>query len=129
MKHYLRHILQIIIVAGILCCQNEILAETVHCYTYNTHEARHIDNQPKDQQLILYPNPVKNKLQVLLNFNNAKPTIFVIYDLLGNEIGKQEIATDKNDYVFNMENSKPGIYFLKVLEGNRTLAVKKFILE
>lgn len=129
MKHYLRHILQIIIVAGFLCFQHEILAESVYCYTYNNTEAMHIDNQPKEHQLILYPNPVKNKLQVLLNFNNAKPTILVIYDLLGNEISKQEVATDKNDYVFNMENSKPGIYFLKVLEGNRTLAVKKFILE
>jgi plastocyanin len=83
--------------------------------------------QSKDQALVLYPNPVKTKLHVVLNVHSASQ--MVIYDLLGNEVKKMNVVANKNDYMFNLENNKSGVYFLKVLDGNRTLAVKKFIIE
>jgi plastocyanin len=83
--------------------------------------------QSKDQALVLYPNPVKTKLHVVLNVHSASQ--MVIYDLLGNEVKKMNVVANKSDYMFNLENNKSGVYFLKVLDGNRTLAVKKFIIE
>ena len=83
--------------------------------------------QNKDQELIIYPNPVKAKLHVVLNTPSASH--MVIYDLLGNEIKKMTVVASKSDYVFNLENNKSGVYFIKVMDGNRTLSVKKFIVE
>jgi plastocyanin len=83
--------------------------------------------QSKDQALVLYPNPVKTKLHIVLNVHTASQ--MVVYDLLGNEVKKMNVVANKSDYVFNLENNKSGVYFLKVLDGTRTLAVKKFIVE
>ncbi len=82
----------------------------------------------KKQQLEVYPNPVKDLL--MLNFGNAVTGTIVIeiMNIAGQVTYSQELTAEGlNQTVINVKNLKPGIYFLKVINGNNPFADRKFI--
>ena len=79
-------------------------------------------------QLEVYPNPVKNILKI--NFGNpVEGTIHVeIMNIDGQLTYSQQITTDGfSQTAINVQHLKPGIYFLRVLNGSNPFADRKFI--
>jgi PKD repeat protein len=79
-------------------------------------------------QLEVYPNPVKDILKI--NFGNpVEGTILIeILNIAGQVTYSQELTTDGfNQTAINVQHLKPGIYFLKVINGNYPFADRKFI--
>ena len=69
----------------------------------------------------IYPNPFNNELNIDFGNENAKITIL---DILGN-IVKQ--TTGIGHISFSTTDVSPGLYFLKIISKDKTLAIKKII--
>lgn len=75
-----------------------------------------------EKEITVYPNPVKQDLNVNVNRGNYK---VLITDLLGKEVFQQSIYTTQSLDLSNLNN---GIYFLRILDMNtKKLFTKKFI--
>ncbi|TAF70378.1 MAG: T9SS C-terminal target domain-containing protein [Flavobacterium sp.] len=68
------------------------------------------------QALKISPNPVESGANIQFNKNIS----FIIYDLIGNEVGK---AINTNQY--QIPNLKPGVYFIK----SNTNEIRKLVVE
>ena len=77
-------------------------------------------------EISLWPNPVLNTLHLNLN-SNSENSQFVVYDLLGNEVMKQNELKEINS--FNTSNLSQGAYIYKVIMDNKTAKAGKFIKE
>ena len=77
-------------------------------------------------EISLWPNPVSNTLHLNLN-SNSDNSQFVVYDLLGNEVMKQNELKEINS--FNTSNLSQGAYIYKVIMDNKTAKAGKFIKE
>ncbi|MBP9793099.1 MAG: T9SS type A sorting domain-containing protein [Flavobacterium sp.] len=92
------------------------IVSLISCPTILSNEDFEIKNS-----VSLYPNPVKNTLNISLE-NNSEIQNVVIYDVTGKQVKLQEGNTTS---IF-VEDLKSGLYLLEVtIEGNK--AVKKFI--
>jgi hypothetical protein len=72
--------------------------------------------------LNLYPNPVSNGKVYILTKNDGEKEI-IIFDLLG----KKVLQTVLNSRELNISNLTPGVYIIKINEGN-TSATRKLIV-
>ena len=72
-------------------------------------------NTNRDNDLLLYPNPVIDVLHIQLAENSSR---LMLYDIIGNIVFDQYIPAD---YQLDMSNYKTGIYFLKSENGNGTM--------
>jgi hypothetical protein len=81
------------------------------------------------QQIIrfsMYPNPIKDKLNIVLQ-SNVKKMRYKIYSVLGFKIKQGEL-----NKVFNkidISNLKKGVYLLKIIDSNNSFIIKKIIKE
>lgn len=69
----------------------------------------------------VYPNPVKDVLSI--NCNN--PTEFVLYDMLGSQVYKEEFTSSSN---INVSSFEAGIYFYKLNVKGKETEVQKLII-
>ena len=84
-------------------------------------------NEYQDLKLDIFPNPVKNKLQIkVTNSINSEVKNIELYSLLGNKI-LSKAFTDSNIEV-DLTNISSGIYLLKCLVGEQ-LITKKVVVE
>lgn len=74
----------------------------------------------------VYPNPVKNQLNIQLINNNSENSIVELYDLLGKRIFVQ--STNSDIIKIDVSNFSSGLYFLKCLVDNKTIS-RKIILD
>ena len=81
------------------------------------------ENNLVNQNMKIYPNPNSGIFTIETNIN----TQICIYDVLGNLILKQ--TTNNTKTILDITNYKSGIYFVKVLEGNKVIAMQKIIKE
>jgi hypothetical protein len=82
----------------------------------------------KNAELDIYPNPVKDILKI--NFGNpVEGTILIeIMNIAGQRAYSQRMTTDGfSQTAINVQQLKPGIYFLKVINGGEPFADRKFI--
>ncbi len=89
-----------------------------------------VDNTLNSNTITTYPNPAKNKLNIISNyysFNNIK---FSVFSVLGNEIVNNCLAKliDNQHVEINIEQLKAGIYFLK-LQGKDINKIVKFVVD
>lgn len=76
--------------------------------------------------VFIYPSPTNGLLNI--NFTTAPlNTKIEIYSTLGSLV-TQEILSDKNNTI-NISNLSSAVYYMKVLVGNKVVAVKKIIRE
>jgi len=72
--------------------------------------------------LMVFPNPVRDKLTLTFTMNKITNGIIVIYDELGRKVGeehKQKLYFGKNTIQLNRANLKAGIYFVSLnFDGN-----------
>ena len=79
-----------------------------------------INDEAFNNQLTIFPNPVKNNLTIKSNNHSIIKNV-VILDLLGKEIIKTQ------ELNINISNLPNGVYLLKIKGENNKIAIKKFI--
>ena len=78
--------------------------------------------------IMLFPDPVKEKLQIRFKFDSGKEISYDIFDEKGISVYSMNGKSVKKNCITNIDCSSfaSGIYFLKIKTGN-VLAVKKFV--
>jgi len=69
-----------------------------------------------------FPNPVKNELNINLN----QAVTVLVYDLTGNLI--ESVNSINNNLKINTINLTNGMYFFKIMNDNKLIATKRFIV-
>jgi len=91
--------------------------------------AQDVKQQPKTQDssaiegLNLYPNPVNNG-KVYITSKNDEDKNIIIFDVLG----KKVIQTTISSRELNISNLSPGVYIIKINEGDAS-ATRKLIVK
>ncbi|MFA8451459.1 MAG: S8/S53 family peptidase [Bacteroidales bacterium] len=71
-----------------------------------------------------YPNPFSNSITIsLANTNNEEGSVQII-DILGNIVYSQKIKSGQDQFVWDSDRKSAGVYFCKILLGNKTETVK-----
>jgi hypothetical protein len=89
-----------------------------------------LPGQHSGNDLIIYPNPVRDNAYVDLMLNEAIGVQVFIFDINGklvvqNDLGKQPAGTMQ--YELNCSELPPGTYFLKMVTG-RSIETAKFVV-
>ena len=71
----------------------------------------------------LYPNPAKDKVNIVLNNNDVKD--ITITDVTGRTIYTEKVASNTNSVIVNTSNYPSGIYFCEI-KGTTTVETIKF---
>lgn len=69
----------------------------------------------------VYPNPVQSITHLKLILNQSGQTQITLFDMQGKillNIYEGNIEAGSNEFEINLENYKPGNYFIKILQGN-----------
>jgi hypothetical protein len=74
----------------------------------------------------IYPNPVHDKLTISLD-KEPKQARMEIADVTGRVVYTSELVNTVT--TINTESITPGLYFIKLYEGKKPLAVKKLVKE
>ena len=82
------------------------------------------DNLKPSNNLVLYPNPVNNELNITRNIEFDGTIDIIIYDLQGRTVANKVL--EKGETKINIESLLKGIYFVKVNSENYT-GTKKII--
>jgi len=87
-------------------------------YTFTTLENSNSILELNESNFI-YPNPATDKLYI----NNSKNCALVVCDMRGKVIEK--VVADPK-YILNVSNYSNGLYFLQIIEDDKTVGVRKF---
>ena len=79
----------------------------------------------------IYPNPVKNMLNLTFNADRALDGILLIRDILGKEVKRFsfEISPGSNRFSFPVDDFYKGIYFAEFYTLKKRILTKKIIKE
>ena len=86
--------------------------------------ATSINNFYRPNELFVFPNPAKDKLN--LKWNGANDISVVIYNLIGQELSS--IFITKQNATIDIANLPGGLYFLKITDENK-IGIKKIIVD
>ena len=78
----------------------------------------------------IYPNPVINKADIIINLSNAENIVANIFDNTGKLIKTEQwnLASGSNAISIDLSSIAKGVYYLQ-LKGNRTNERKRFVKE
>ncbi|MFN8288503.1 MAG: T9SS type A sorting domain-containing protein [Chitinophagales bacterium] len=84
-----------------------------------------VNAQNRTESSGAFPNPFTDRINVQLEATENPAYFLCLYDVLGNEVYKQEVVTNKALEVIILEpgkekNLESGVYFLKVQNGDST---------
>ena len=79
----------------------------------------------KNNELILYPNPVNNNLTLSLNAKSDYISLVVVTNHLGQKVLKQ--YPNQSNIVIDLSTLKKGIYFVKIVDSNGNSYVRKIV--
>ncbi|MDC9724157.1 MAG: FG-GAP-like repeat-containing protein [Urechidicola sp.] len=79
-----------------------------------------------DISIQVFPNPVKNQLNIQLKNANSENSIVELYDLLGKRVIVK--SADSSIIKIDVSNFSSGLYFLKCLVDNKTIT-RKIVLD
>jgi hypothetical protein len=78
----------------------------------------------------VYPNPVAEQLNVILNTPNSEKVNIRITDLVGKTIAEKALQTNQgdNNIQFNTSNLSRGTYLIRIISSNNSeMSIQKFI--
>ena len=82
-----------------------------------------VNNDFKQNELNVFPNPTNGEFKLVLNRNYELPSSIKIKDVFGKEI--ESITTLKEyEYSFDLKNYTNGIYFINVIYSDKTISRK-----
>jgi hypothetical protein len=79
------------------------------------------ENKFENGTISIYPNPIHNSFTIVVHFQNAQ---LEIYNILGEKI-HQQILTSAHQQI--QLNASPGIYFVRVTDGEKAMTQKVVI--
>jgi serine protease AprX len=83
-----------------------------------------------DDDFIVYPNPVKDLLEIIIFSDKAQTVIIEILDMHGKKIFKRDLIMSKDDYsrigIPEVQSLNQGLYFISVTKEDKTI-FRKFI--
>ncbi len=88
------------------------------------------ENKGNSTNVVLYPNPATNSVNLLFNLGNAAKVNVKIFNVVGQELKnfENELPYGSNSLTINLANYKPGIYFVKsTIQGKEI--TKKLVIE
>ncbi len=75
----------------------------------------------------VHPNPFSNEENISYHFNNLSSDARIeVYDLFGNKLESFPVTTSNGSISFG-KNLLAGVYFVHLVENNRTLGVVKVV--
>lgn len=89
-----------------------------------------ISNEIVDNSIKIYPNPAVSLTNVMFNASKANTAVLSVYDLLGNEVNKFNVAIrpGTNNLPLSVENILPGLYFIELrLKDQSSAIVRRFV--
>ena len=100
------------------CFQNNITIEI----SYTKVRPTKIPELPKEENIVLYPNPTTGELHIQISDMRYVTSDIVIYDIFGRiqTIGKSEIGKSE----INISHLPAGIYFVKIGTGKEVISRK-----
>ncbi len=85
------------------------------------------ENKLPENDIVLYPNPVKDVFTVRSPKQNI--TSYEIVDISGKLITKQHVSFPKNSLVFDVAGYEKGMYLINIFSYDKKIAVKKIIVK
>ena len=85
-----------------------------------------IQNLFANNEIKVYPNPGKDKINVIFNSDNKQETYFEIFSLSGNKIVSYKLKQGKN--ILSAKNLSQGIYSYKIIVNKNTIASDKLVI-
>jgi PKD repeat protein len=89
-----------------------------------------INEQQMINELTVFPNPANDELDVLFELKENINARLVVSNVLGQELlvtDKKELNRGLNKQKLQVSNLVPGIYLIKVVDGNKVLGIKKIV--
>ncbi len=85
------------------------------------------DQEYAENQISIYPNPVKDVLSIKIDVEQESNNTFFaeIYDLQGKLLLSRTI--DTNSFEFNLEEFNDGIYLVQIRTSQKLIGKKRFI--
>jgi hypothetical protein len=80
-------------------------------------------------QLVVYPNPVSEKLFLKYSTSTTDNLSAVIYNAVGKSVARHHLSPLVGQAGISVGELKPGLYFVALKSGDITLSVKKFLVE
>jgi hypothetical protein len=91
------------------------LSTTAVLLKSSTLSTNDVNTLPASETVVIYPNPVKDKLQVKFNLTIAEPTEMVVYNLIGQKLKVMTVNSDQQSiHTLDVSLLSAGSYFLSV---------------
>jgi hypothetical protein len=84
------------------------------------------DQQQLSDLIRLYPNPTKDKLNLMLDIQGNEPTNVKVLDAQGRTIREYSLEAGTRSHVIDVQELSEGQYMLDIRNG-RNSAVKRFV--
>ena len=96
-----------------------------NCIDTNLHLGYEELEQIRKQELIIYPNPAQNQIQIAINQQGTKVKLIRVYNISGKEV----LRCNANNYLVNIDISSlaKSIYIIKVESSLGDIICSKFI--
>lgn len=85
-----------------------------------------INNEKELQAISIFPNPVKNIANILLDSKKKTTAIIKLYNVIGKEVYQESFSLNSglNNTSINVEELNKGIYIVKIENGNEIQTLK-----
>lgn len=89
-----------------------------------------ITQQIMQKEILVYPNPVTDILNIITSDNQENDFVFIVYDYLGNDIYSSRVSLNSGYSALQLDVSrfKKGIYLLVISYQNKSIT-KKFTVQ
>ncbi len=77
-----------------------------------------------EDDVMIYPNPVKDVLYISFNYRDEQTNEVLIYNAIGNLISTTKLNTNENEVTINVSSLPSGVYFVKIAVGQKLEVIK-----
>ncbi len=103
--------------------ENEAI--TVHLsYTVLTAGIGEVNNQ---NRFVAYPNPANGS--VTISYNTTQQSELVIYNIVGESVGKFDLAAGSNQLDIETSSMPAGTYFYSIISDSKITATKRLVIK
>ncbi|MCF8234238.1 MAG: PKD domain-containing protein [Bacteroidales bacterium] len=79
------------------------------------------------ERIALYPNPVEEKLNIMLEEESTTVIRISIYDMLGGKADEKSFEPGGTHYRYDVSKFEPGVYTIRLSDRNGLLMTDKFV--
>ncbi|PLX02196.1 MAG: hypothetical protein C0595_11755 [Marinilabiliales bacterium] len=107
-------------------CPYPITNDTIPLDTTTVINLEHLWNDLKPMSI--FPNPVKNKLNIIINIVKWQQRQLIIRDINGREVINENIAPGSANHQLDVSTLENGIYVVSLLEKGKLLQTEKVVV-